>query len=140
MRDILFRGKRTDADVWVEGFFTRDDLTNRAVILQGDRTDWGETVYNKYYIHENTIGQYIGLKDKRGNKIYEDDIVAIDLTVLGSDEENRYGKVFWDNEASRFSITISDRFIDFDNCRCYYDIEVVGNIHDDPNLIGGEAE
>ena len=42
MREILFRGKWTDADVWIEGLFTRDDLTDQAAILQGVRTDWGE--------------------------------------------------------------------------------------------------
>ena len=138
MRDIWFRAKRIDNGEWVEGYYVAlPDAVEMTHIIHTPRCDPDDS-NRTYFVDPDTIGQYIGLEDKHGKIIYEGDIAAIDPTVFDVDEENRYGKVFWDNEASRFTITISDRFIDFDNCRCYNDIEVVGNIYDNPGLIGGD--
>ena len=77
--------------------------------------------------------QYIGVKDKNGNEIYEKDIVTID----GEDE---YFVVEWDSDTARFVMNSETLTVDFDN---YWDyqVEVIGNIFDNPELLkGGEEE
>ena len=83
---------------------------------------------NCLYVDENTVGQYTGLKDKNGTKIFEGDII-----LLRSDEEP-YQVVF---DESCFHV--------YDSSVCYvmnnfydYEMEVIGNIYDNPELLGGK--
>ena len=136
MREILFRGqtRRRGEKVNMRG----DKLPERWVyggVLQG--TGDYSIIYGgknlgdieKHTVYTDTIGQYTGLTDKSGVKIFEGDIVEI----IRSEEK---GVIEWDDDTARFVISSDDIIADFDN---YWgkDLEVVGNIHDNPELIGG---
>lgn len=127
MREILFRGKDFSGVInhsWCFGSLdtTEDD---RAIIIYLDRFE------NKcqIFVNPETVGQYTGLKDKNGTKIFEGDIV-----LLKGDEEP-YQVAF---DESCFQV--------YGNSICYvmdnfydHDIEVIGNIYDNPELLEGDG-
>lgn len=127
-REILFRGKRLYHGEWVEGLPSYD--------INGNM---GELVVYKGFcncstidIDHETVCQYIGLNDKNDKKIFEGDICIIRSSSI--DEEDGYFVVKWDNEESRFSLDGDGITVDFGS---YYshEIEVIGNIYDNPELL-----
>ena len=66
-REILFRGKRDDNGEWVQGYYVQQF---KPKIFPLDRWE------NAYEVHPHTVGQFMGMKDKNGNRIFEDDILS----------------------------------------------------------------
>lgn len=141
MRTIEFRGKRIDNNEWVFGYLYKLPLPNGEVymILTQDNTHLDNSLEPEYHlaftlwvdlfvVNPNTISQFTSLYDKSHNKIYEGDI----LTVQGIDEklEVRFVRgVFaflWNGDLDNEFPT---------NSPTHEWAEVVGNIHDNPNLI-----
>lgn len=135
MREILFRGKRLDNGEWVEGSLIKtggyccilpdDDGTNYdypyldAVLgtIDGYATP----------VAPSTVGQYTGLKDKNGKRIFEGDVVVISqfgLTLSGIVEFHDCGFEVYSKELDAYE------------CLWYEcsELEVIGNIHDNPEL------
>lgn len=146
MREILFRGKRLDNGEWVEGFFVVkvDPLlgTSRCFILmQG----YGESFVTWYMVDPTTIGQYTGLNDKNGERIFEGDILKpfddeIDKMVvefhdgafvlcLYGDRGYRSESGDWEYDGSNYGVIECEPLSSYGD-----DIEVIGNIHDHPEL------
>lgn len=141
MREILFRGKRTDNGEWVEGFYVR--ATNHWHKF-GVHDDWLITrsfanggyfnVAQRYAVDPSTVGQFTGLFDKNGSRVFEGDVVRVFYDF------NKYiYVVVWDQEEFDFKATNGEEnyaghYVYFGCCE---QIEVVGNIHDNPELIGG---
>lgn len=126
MREILFRGKRIDNGEWVQGYPCRYGWIGKEkdYIIP----DYASALYTAE-IDPETIGQYTGIVDKYGMKIFEGDIVW-------NDYDNGKGKVEWDNDMAKFIITFSTFTIDFDNI--YGDeLDVIGNVYDNPELLKG---
>lgn len=113
MREILFRGKRTDDKKWVFG-----DLEHN-----GNHVP---KFVDGYTVDPETVGQFTGLTDKNGKKIFEGDICKDSLGIIFAVE--------WDNANGRFlGFTIGDRSISYVGKEP--SVEVIGNIHDNPELL-----
>ena len=147
-RSILFRGKRADNGEWVCSgnliqFF--DNNIREVYISQyGERcnavhdidTDNIETITCKngarfYKIIPETVGQYTGLTDKNGKKIFEGDI----LEFTDADKDKTPYEIYWDESSSAWYIRDCEGCID--NCDPWVKeyFEVICNIHDNPELL-----
>lgn len=135
MREILFRGKRCDNGEWVNG-----SLLNpyRKKPLIAHYEDGQEILGYIVEVISETVGQYTGLKDRNGERIFEGDIL-IYVDDGEYDVNEKYLVVFDDDEAA-----FRTKFYCEGKYMCYEDIipcenfEVIGNIHDNPELLGGE--
>ena len=132
MREILFRGKRVDNGKWVEGYYCVFNDTSHRIYTGYAEKDCGEYYPDCYEVIPETVGQYTELPDKNGRPIFEGDIVR--------DAETFYvGKIYFDADTARFVIEFASFITDFDNYN-NGSIEVIGNIYDNPELIGGRNE
>lgn len=131
MREILFRGKRTDNGEWVYGFFCEcpcDDGTDIPSIMRIESKK-NYRIFMQYPIISETRGQFTGLCDKNGTRIFEGDIIVweydkpdIDGSVHTSPEA-----VIWNKNYCGF---INDDMVAVDE-----ECKVIGNIFDNPELL-----
>lgn len=142
-REILFKAKRLDNGEWVEGYYVYVDYLDEHYILASCKEHdgmHGMLSMKSYKVHPNTLCQFTGLIDKNGNKIWENDIVKCyaDTDDLGNDLFFFY-KVLWHENyhcwwLSDISV-LEDEYLHQYNSN---DIEVIGNIFDNAELIGKE--
>ena len=120
-REILFRGKRVDSSEWFEGSYwlSRSAVRETTYITDG----YG----NLFCVIPETVGQYTGLTDKNGVKIFEGDILKFRSGIYS---------VEWDNEHSKF--LQRDGQFSRELHIWIAKSEIVGNIHDNPELLGGD--
>lgn len=137
MREILFRGKRGDNGEWIEGqlmhFKASVGSDELAVILCGCEWDHsGEwfSLGKHFRVIPETVGQYTGLTDKNGKKIFEGDIVYDTI-----DRENAL-IVFENGSYYVKNYCIFMRLGESASVQ----IEVIGNVHDNLELLKGGAE
>lgn len=130
MREILFRGKCSNNGEWVEGFYTKQNISHYfgCPVIENNVDD--------YMVEEYTVGQFTGLIDRNDKKIFEGDIV-----------KTKYGRlciVVWFSSTAYIGWDLKP--VDtIENCihtkaPDAYDVfekdnlEVVGNIYDNPEL------
>lgn len=129
-REILFRGKRKDNGEWVYGNFVRGCVDDFAYIVEfGNK----ELCRNYVEVIPETVGQYTGLTDKNGKKIFEGDIVH-----CVSKFDNAYMVVIF--ECGQFRMVLAEKYYEYKTGLGYYDIncftkEVIGNVYDNPELL-----
>lgn len=145
MRDIEFRGKRTDNGEWVEGYVCRYGWTGKenTYIMP----NYASALYS-LEVDPKTVGQYTGLTDKNGKRIFEGDMInpfddEIDKMVvefhLGQFLLCLYGECGymaeygWEEEGN-YCCFEAEPLLSYGD-----DIEVIGNIHDDPELLRGDT-
>lgn len=139
-RQILFRGKRTDNGEWVAGYPASDAekayiiCTVETDCIDGENTDLRATEW--YEVLSETVGQFTGQGDKYGWNICEEDFVRIDNEWIG--------RVIWSQTEAAFIVFPNDDIEHEKYCLGYYvyehDVEVIGNIFDNPKLLeGGEG-
>lgn len=139
MREILFRGKRIDNGEWVYGdleqykfipqYLDISELEPFCCISE-DATQLA--FGGNFSVIKESVGQYTGLTDKNGTKIFEGDIVKLD-----SGNENYV--VYYDEKHARYDISTEDSDIEFGGIAWWKFIggavEVIGNIYDNPKLL-----
>lgn len=148
MREILFRGKRLDNGEWVFGMLGQYHEGIKATIIENHFGVFENTV-ELVCVAPETVGQYTGLKDKNGKRIFEGDMIKpfddeIDKMVV----EFHYGQFLlclygyrgyiaeygWEEEG-KYGCFEAEPLSSYGD-----DIEIIGNIHDNPELLkGGEG-
>ena len=130
MREILFRGKRYDIGEWIEGGIYHNSEDEIVFIIK----DTGLGYHEFIEVIPETVGQFTGLYDKNGNnKIFEGDIVRFkaygrDYVCMVKFIEGNFSAVC--KNASPFLDDVVKR----------NDATIIGNIHDNPELLKGETE
>lgn len=129
MREVLFRGKAL-CGKWVEGLPYEVDGVIGCIRVKEQIQDI--IFYTTYKVIPETVGQYTGLTDKNGKKIFEGDIV-----LYARDEE--LGQISYHEGEAMFVVEFDTWVTDFDHMYGK-DLEIIGNIHDNPELMKGGAE
>lgn len=133
MREIKFRGKRTDTGEWVygdlienQGRFFIYHATSETTLKDEDNS----IVVLAEEVNPDTVGQYTGLTDSDGTEIYEGDIFQVKAY------EPRFEVYFKNGVFEYRQIGSSNR--PFPLRRIYFDSFILGNIHDNPELLEGK--
>lgn len=131
MREIKFRAKLEGSKEWIYGTYYKLEITHRIV---------DELTIATYDIDENTLGQYIGLKDRKGKEVYEGDIVGFYPYELSKQRHKRglliRGKIVFNNN-SQFCIRYVDMFEPEGETDYLFskECEVIGNIYENSDLL-----
>lgn len=161
MREILFRGQALENNEWVYGSFIEKDTLNDFPGIQENHsgvspsmnqllTSFHIRLDTPIAVYRKTIGQYIGIQDCNGIKIFEGDIVRVsnfkivktktqEVAVEPFNLEVLFfngGFVFSTKEdiAREFALNVNEYFISKTDKDCYK-VEVIGNIHENSELI-----
>lgn len=152
MREILFRGQRVDNGEWIEGAL----FEGEKFCIIGQEIKFSPYVKNEckivgFEVIPETVGQYTGLKDKNGVKIFEGDVLEYQYF-----RNNKIvGQVVWgeynQSKCDEYGCTHYGWHLDKAE-RDYYEdtgidiagdhitLEVVGNAFDNPELLGGDKK
>lgn len=124
-REIKFRGQQINTKKWVYGYLYR----NKGLYVICENIRYAE----EEPILLDTVGQYTGLHDKNEREIFEGDIVKLDSNML-----KITGIVTYHNNEAIF--VLEDLHDEIEECLWYMqeDLEVIGNIYDNPELLEGE--
>lgn len=127
-REILFRGKRVDTGEWIYGDLIKHSIIDPfkyIAIGAGYKIDNPE-IGKAIKVLPSTVGQFTGMTDKNGNRIFEGDIYSMGekniLYVVIFDKSQFIGKQVRNRSLAGLEYWKSD-------------IEIVGNIHDNPELL-----
>ena len=131
MREILFRGKRKDDGEWIEGSYFEMPTEDTYILTSRQETKF------IFRILPETVGQYTGLIDKNGKKIFEGDIIEFADCL----DEQHKGVVYWRSGSYNVDCSKSDS-----KDECFFRLftayacgaKIIGNIYDNPELLGGE--
>lgn len=126
-REILFRGKDKATNQWVYGDYTHNEGLNTHYISR----NVNNTSRKAWEVDPDTIGQYTGLTDKEGNKIFEGDILSGQNCrfVVKYDERQAEFVAVNSTLPKGFGLPMSQTWIDETNKT------ICGNVHDNPELI-----
>ena len=140
MREILFHGKRCDNGEWVQGFYVRADhhwhkngIHKDWIALGASANGGWFALHNKYAVKAETVGQYTGLTDKNGKKIFEGDIVEWFLPEVSEYPSMAY--IEYDEESFAWRVCWKEYDPDWLEGLNKEYISVIGNIHDNPELL-----
>lgn len=141
MREIIFRGKRLDNGEWVDGYLYITHTGACEIGCYNAETNIERLTFD---VNPSTVGQYTGMKGKNGKRIFEGDILHIAKIAdgLGGYYQPPLDYpvnvvVKWDLCAWMWETLCEDkRYIGFPDAWCHYECDVIGNITDNPELLG----
>ena len=138
IREVIFRGKRTDNGEWVYGYYTKAryflNKKEMHIIFEPDVEAFPHCEFTGYEeVFSETVGQYTGLTDKNGMRIFEGDIVS-----LVKHDSLIYKVVY---------VPCRYELVNSKGVNCFVldiykseNIEVIGNIHDNPEILKGGGD
>ena len=133
MREILFRGK--EKGQWVYGYYWKFEQNGKEVHVIRDGAD--NLLKFNHICEPESIGQYTGLTDKNGKKIFEGDIISYFGRDLLNSEVVFYKNAFMFRFISEYVQKIRQQKYDLIFQNVSICGEVIGNIHDNPELVEG---
>ena len=133
MREILFRGKCVNNGDWVTGVYYKqteyygDPCEEHYIITSTEDLGYDQAL-DYYKVDPKTVGQFTGLYNKNSQRIFEGDIFEYA-------DDCRYKVVWSDDKVGFYADGLN--FEDFDFLGNFYEdqIEIIGNIHDNPKLL-----
>lgn len=134
-REVLFRGKRKDNGKWVYGDLIHRQIWASALTIIRESDD-GFDNYEEYEVIPETVGEYTGLQDSKGNKIFESDILQQEFNVFkkkfnGEISVVKYKQGWYYSETlpKNGAVTVFNSITAFDN------MKIIGNVYDNPELL-----
>lgn len=149
MREILFRGQTRKhgqkvtiggeklPGIWVYGGIFPGN-GDRSIIYGGDSETLTISTLDKHVVYSETVGQFTGRTDKNGKKVFEHDILqTFTIRVDGTVEKCGVGIIQWWEKYQCYVLTTKEGYHieDFGNLGRPEYYEVIGNIHDNPELL-----
>lgn len=141
-REIIYRGKRCSDGKWVYGFYVESKTSwighkpHKSWIVSDAISNGGFfNILGRYAVKDDTVGQFTGLHDKNGKRIFEGDIVEVTSIRYEDFMKKMLCEIVYDNGLCCFDFLALDR----KRCMCATipdaEIEVIGNIHDNTELL-----
>ena len=153
MREILFRGKRIDNGQWVYGKLCNNTYgaSKPIIITDSEYNDGNDIDFEWEFVCPETVGQYTGLTDKNGKKIFEGDVLKYTRKNWHEPLSSKNGtdligflEIYYDDTCSAFKYWHYDEnrkifgsgFLSLQDSRAEETIiEVIGNVFDNPELL-----
>ena len=146
-REIIFRGKRVSNGNWIEGYFVLLAINEGLKHAIHTGTDEGRFIL--FEVIPDTVGQFTGLCDKNGKKIFEGDILKATYTeqrqyqgISYQDEHSCVEEVIYNEKSACFMLKIMCEDVplyrplhNFGSLANIKELEVIGNIYDNPELL-----
>ena len=133
IREVIFRGKRTDNGKWVKGYLYITHIGSHEIGSYDAEINIERLTFD---VIPETVGQYTGLTDKNGKRIFEGDIVNVIYTSSLGEEFTQITTVRYDEtECCFYPMRWEEDCVNCDYSTEITEIVVIGNIHDNPELL-----